>query len=399
MSVKPTAFLFQRGAGATMVVILVILVVIFILGMSYLNYMKSEARLTTRILQDTMAAYLAEAAINEAVLHVRRQMNKPDEEWHEVFRKPVTDLENNPVTKNFSPVETGKLVDGCSCTMTITFEKVSRFQDDPAPDPNGLEKCGVMQFISVVELGKARVSIEVKKDVKVVSLAIPEPLRNYTLWLREGEGGAGTRRIDNSSTFSGSTPVLSLEQVDPGDSDSNTIGDWQYTLSGENRSHYPLCKQKTSYLFDSLEDYRKYFHDGNTYALAGDTVIHSLSVPGLNPPLELSGRLVGKGKLIFTRHTLKLNNFVVDGTLHLTALRKVTPPLHCVELNGSVSTPFSGHIAVPDAALVTSSSAKIAGNVYAKYWSYKSGNTVEFNQADEYLVTMGEQVISWKRNW
>ena len=398
MKMKTTSIFFQRGAGATMVVILVILVVIFILGMSYLNYMKSEARLTTRMLQNTTAAYLSEAAIDEAVLHVRKRMNEPGDDWYEIFRKPVSELENNPVTKDFSPVETRNFVAGSACNVTITFEKVTRFKDDPAPDPDGLEKCGALKFVSKVKLGNAEVSVEVKKDVKVVSLAIPAPLDNYTLWLREGEGSAGSRKIAGPDAFSGTTPVISLDSVNPGDADYEKISNWQYTLSGEDRDNYPLCKQKASYLFNDLEDYRKYFHNGNIYKLSGDTVIHSILLPSLSSPLELNGRMVGNGKLIFTGHVVRLDNLVVDGTLHLVVLRKLSPSLHCVELDGYAGTPFSGTIAVPDGAIVSSDSAKVSGSVYAKYWFYKPGNTIEFSQPNGYLVTLSEQIISWKRN-
>lgn len=400
----------QRGAGATMVVILVILVVIFILGMSYMNYMKSEAHLTTRMLQNTTAAYLAEAAVDEAVLHVRKRMNEPGEEWHEIFRKPVSELENNPVTKDFPPVETCNLVSGSVCEVTITFEKVARFQDDPAPVPANREKYGALKFFSKVKLGGAEVSVEVKKDVKVVSLRSPPPLNKYTLWLWDAREDVppvtsyGTKVLPMAKTLNSppeSTRPSTLNEPDTADyeaMDGSSAGppSWKYTLSDSPTPHkrYPLCKQKVSYLYDSWDDFEAYCNEENVYRLAGTSVIHYEDSSELNEPVRVGGRVIGKGGLIFTAHSVKINNLDVVGWLNIATLFGTS-----IHLNHYSSNPFTGTIAAPFGQFsVNPETARIKGNVYANTWSYSDSTVVEHGQCSEdYVVTLSEQIINWKR--
>lgn len=382
--------------------------------------MRSEAVLTKKLLHNTAAGFLAESGIEEAVLHIRKQMNQSgasntvnlggsQTSWYEVFRKPVSEISGKEVFENFSANNTNAIIqdrfgEGSSCEVTIFFDKFDNFQNDPAPDPAGIEKFGVLRFYSKVKLDKAEVNVEVKKDIKVLSLALPNPLKNYTLWLWETPGGLGTRSLNSSQQLNSPsiTEPLDLNSVDSSNSDykvmqgtNSSSPSWKFIYGQSEVKKYPLCKQKISYYFDTIDEgdglqrFKEYFFSGNTYKLKGMTVIDSAQ-----NIVNLSGQLKGKGKLIFVNSKVSLDNLTIDPD---SSFQLATLKGQFIELNGYGGTPFKGAIAVPDGELYTSSNTKIKGNVYARKWNYSDSNRLEFKQDSGYLVTFSKQIVSWKR--
>ena len=408
-----------------MVIILAILVFLFIAGMGYLNYMRGEANLTTRLLHNTAAVYMAEAAIEEAVVYVREQMNDEGQpvvafsgpagavtmSWHDLLRQPAGQI--GGAATAFDPGETNRMLaalygDGNTCDMTIALENVEAFRDDPAPDPTEREKAGTLRFTANVRLGKAKKAVAVRKDFKVISLLPPTPMDKYSLWVWEGMPDtayrAGASQVFNDPP--GSTPLLSLPSVPVGDADflamngsAPSAPSWHYTWLQNREVRYPLCAQKVSYVFDTMTHngvtrdgwdlFKDYFFDNNTFRPRGTVAVNS------SDPVTLQGRLEGKSRLVLFKSRITVDNlsFDQDAFIDLVSLKGTE-----LKLKGYGSTPFTGNVSAPNAE-VSSSPVKIRieGSLYAKKLARAGEKTVDATgRQDDYLVTLGEQIVNWR---
>ncbi|MDP7422026.1 MAG: hypothetical protein QGH40_09100, partial [bacterium] len=134
-----SSFQSHRGIGTNLVITLGILVLLFTLGMAFFTFLRGEQHLSKRFYEREQMIYVAEAAVEETALHIRRTMNMDGQQWYDHLREPTASMTGVPAIESFSPVFTHKICQetfpgGYDLDVSITMDKVESFIDDPAPD-------------------------------------------------------------------------------------------------------------------------------------------------------------------------------------------------------------------------------------------------------------------------
>ncbi len=375
----------QRGIGSNLLITLGVLCVLFIVGMAFLNFLQGEQRLTRSLYHHEKMVYIAEAALEEAAWYVRKSMNTEGETWYDHLRNPGT---ASSAGETYDPTYTRDIAElafssSFSLDVKISLHKAAPFMDDPAPDP--IEKTAVLKFVSTVKTGRRRKSIQALKQIKVVRLSPPSPLADHSLWLWD-KGQLSW----NDSVTPGLPPAL-----DPLDEDARqAMNDtWRYTWYGANKRRFPLCAQKFSYFFNSVEEFKKQFSGSDGFTLCGQMMIET-SNPASR--LILKGAVDGRGWLITrgVRVGVGYCETAPEALFGLAMLNNSPLPIR-----GFGNRLFEGMLMLPYGTLVTDSNLSIKGQVYARNWEIASENSLEFDQdrlrQPVYHATMSDQVMAW----
>lgn len=178
----------RRGAGVLVILVLVIVAVIFVFLM-FQNFLRGVNAQRESVYGGRRAFYLAESAINEALLDVKAGMNVPGSPWFEIFRVPLSASYGRYERVNFTPTATQQLYDESGVAIdavSVEFWKQRSFW--------GLayEKHGILLVTAVVSIPRYQggfLDIPIKRnvhkswEVKVCLQGPPKPFDRMTLYM------------------------------------------------------------------------------------------------------------------------------------------------------------------------------------------------------------------------
>jgi len=379
---------FQRGIGSNLLIALGVLVVFFTIGMAFFNFLRGEQRLTKRLYEREQMIYAAEAAMEEAVVYIRRTMNMEEQSWFQSLRLPTSSLESTVTAEDFDPIFANNLCQetfpsGYSLNVQISLERVKPFIDDPAPD--SVEKIGTMRIISQIRVARRTFKVETMREIKVVKLTPPFPLDKYSLWIWK----KGKLDLDNEGE-----PAIP-SNLEPLDQKAQEIMDssWEYTWFDATKRRFPLCIQKISYYFRNVDEFMYRCFNHGIYSLSGIMMVGS---KGPGSKLTISGKVQGKGWLITRGVKINVRHFRIEPEFQFTLSDNGNTP---ISIRGFGSRIFEGLVYLPYSVLDADSNLSIKGFVYADNWNYSGENNLEFDYDrlydPGYFVTMSEQAVKW----
>lgn len=378
----------QRGAGSTVAVVILVLFVVTVLGLSYMEIMKSEAVLTSRTTESAVARFAAEGAIEEFLVTLRSGMNKPGTPWFDRFRLPMA---TGSFTAEGDASGTLALLQkqapgqsDISCRVKVDFKA------GPFPGMAGggygsdpIEKAGILTVRADASIGAARVAISTAWDVKVVSTAPPEPLAGSTLFCIRPS--ASPVRVPAGSVVSTADPSTATSAPAPSSAETASA-------TGSPK----IAVSRISRFFDSFEEMTRSLSSGGFLRLEGLNLLNLPRPPsGPFPVRDMTGlRIKGSGGFVFMNTGLSFSAASQEG------------PVGLQMLNGgdvSLSGNLTGFVYAPGSTLSGSGSgftldgAALVSELSG--WSSPGGSAgvIRHRDTSGYAVSLSRQSMGFRR--
>lgn len=425
----------QRGMGSATAVVISVIAAAVILGIAFIGVMRSESGITQKLENTLKAQYIAEAAIAEALVSLRRAISDGSATGY--FTSAISSTSES-VIPPYQPLAVKALVtDLCGewsfsykCD-DVEFALKSMKPFTGASAVSAIEKWGVLCLTARARVGSATVTIEAGRDFKVVNLS-PLPLPSGTQYGLFTSVGVQPK-VDDVSTVDGNleakkvyedekyfpfyNDIVQFIQNSPKDitgqpqvdeaamktTIENKIKnqpDWQTLFSNPSATavDFMADTRKISYFFTDKAEFDRYFKgSGDKRGPRGNVYIRT------DPALDL-------GKIEFTAPVRIIADKSLSFKLDATNPSGKNLSIVYLKNNGTfqLKGDFKGSVLSPYTYVDADGGAKVnSGNVITKApkgWeatgATKSSLEIKpdknWMSAGQYCVTIGEQLTHWR---
>jgi len=343
-----------------------------------------------KCIEQEIASYLCEAAIEEAIMRVRTGMNNAQADWYPRFRRK--DL--TPQIEDFQPEMVKKnLMNEVYQRQWPLSVKIEFFNQENFDDiiPLRVEKKGTLKFTATLTLSDdSKRVVEVLKDCKVVNIGPPPPLDEFAVWIWTGE---------NQGVFPARRFNLYDEDYDQlyelgefPEAGSVIRNSWKWTWGGKSQynNFFPFNRYKISYYCRTWNEFKDTFKAGTgkgTFYLDGLSLIGDRKGFYLGGAVEQSGMIIARQSKMVVG-PLKIPEHSVFSVVALSGEKiKINNPYYN-------ENPFGGSLYAPVGSIVNTEDTLINGVVYAGACYHMP--RVNFHDKFKhpcYHVTMSEQIL------
>ncbi len=376
--------------NALMIALGVIMVALFIVNSVFTPYQPSSE--STRFVENEIATFLCEAAVEEAVWHVRTEMNNSHADWYPRFRRK--DL--SPQLEEYEPhlVKTRLMEEIYGRTWPINV-KIELFNLENFREANQqrVEKKGSLKITAVITLDdSSKKTLQVLKDIKVVNLGTPPPLDEFAVWIWSGDE-EGVFPAHRFNVYQEDEERLYL-MSDYSDTIRSIRSQWQWSWRGkvQYKNYYPFNREKISHYCRNWNEFKETFgkNGTDTFFLDGMCMIGDRRGIFLGGQIKTSGTIIAQqAKVVIGK--LEIPEGVTFSLVSLTGDKiKINNPYYN-------KNAFGGSLYAPVGSIVNTMDTIINGVVYAGACYHTP--RIDFKEKYRlplYHVSMGQQVLVWR---